>query len=259
MKGFVVKRAIITDEFSSDTNQIQLGEWNGKNVAVKTGLNLKKEIAILKLIGKHPNIVHLISEIDTFESDAIMTYVMSSGGDGSTLENLCSYYTAEPFCVKTCIDLMKQLALGLSHLHSLRIIHHDLKDKNILAENGGQTGDGILHTLRICDFGISEVADEKGHGDYDRRSYGTGYYRAPEQLCKSSSSTLGPPITTKIDIYAYGVLCNQIMMTGRRSHEVIKNCPAILCLMTQMCMEDNPDKRPAINGIINLLSSPDLK
>lgn len=263
MKGFIAKRTIVTDEFSSETNQIQLGEWNGKSVAVKTGLHLRREIDILKKIGCHPNIVEFVAEIDEPSNYGAMTYVMSSGGDGSTLENLCSCYTAEPFSVKTCINMMRQLALGLSHLHSLGIIHHDLKDKNILVQkNEGSNGDpdGDSYILRICDFGLSELTDEKGHGDYERRSYGTGYYRAPEQLCKSSSVLpLGPPITTKIDIYAYGILCNQIMMAGRRSHDVLKSCPMILCLMTQKCMKDNPDERPDINGIINLLDHPGLE
>lgn len=65
---------------------------------------------------------------------------------------------------------MAQLLLGLSHLHSRRILHRDLKPQNIMIDKQGNLKVCVFphffaplqltahhHTLQIADFGLART------------------------------------------------------------------------------------------------------
>jgi len=85
--------------------------------------------------------------------------------------------------------IMEGVIQGLSYLHTIDIIHHDLKPKNIMIDKDG--------TPKIIDFGMSK-------GKEDRTASitaftGTLAYAAPERLIKGQDSTPGS------DMYSCGL------------------------------------------------------
>lgn len=53
--------------------------------------------------------------------------------------------------------ILKDVAAGIAHLHSRRIVHRDTKPENFLI----QVVDGqIIGRAKICDFGVSRNAEE---------------------------------------------------------------------------------------------------
>ena len=83
---------------------------------------------------------------------------------------------------------------GISYLHSRGIIHRDLKPLNIMV-----TADW---SVKITDFGQSNVQAGKINQDYNLTKYvTTRYYRSPElYLCYSGN--YGP----EIDMWSYGCI-----------------------------------------------------
>ena len=224
---------------------IFLGLWKGKRVALKRGKDLGPEMEIMKKIVYHPNIVEFLGDI---EGDILMEGIKN----GLTIKNYCRWSPGqcEVLSIKTCIGLMKQLANALKHLHDKGIIHHDLKGENILV-NFSQSGDEPI--LKLCDFGISEVVDQNGHGKEENREFGTYSSMAPEQ-----KNGRKDPITAKIDVYAFGGLCSSILFKGRKLDQVLYCCPIALNKFIEKCKEDDPNERPTMDAILNFLNQPDL-
>ncbi|KAL9124452.1 MAG: hypothetical protein Q9217_006215 [Psora testacea] len=79
------------------------------------------------------------------------------------------------------------VARGMEHIHTQRIVHRDIKPQNILFDRGGR---GAV----ICDFGISAKVHKKPE-IYDG---GTPCYKPPEFLFNS-------PAGYDSDIWAFGV------------------------------------------------------
>jgi len=84
------------------------------------------------------------------------------------------------------------LADGVEYLHSMSIIHRDLKLENCMVVEKGS--DSPL--IKIADFGLGKIL-EKGKTSKD--SVGTITYASPEVLT-------GEEYTEKIDIWSLGVI-----------------------------------------------------
>ena len=97
----------------------------------------------------------------------------------------------------------------MHHLHSHGVMHRDLKPQNILVSYRG--------TLKIADFGLSRVdidvaASELGDSNIKlNHKVVTLWYRAPEALMSSSSSTF---YDCSLDVWSIGCIMAE-MMLGR--------------------------------------------
>ncbi|KAJ3702334.1 hypothetical protein LUZ61_006039 [Rhynchospora tenuis] len=94
-------------------------------------------------------------------------------------------------------------AKGLAYLHHEClewIIHCDVKPENILLTRDFDP--------KIADFGLSKLSKRDGSGFRTSHMRGTMGYMAPEWA-------LHLPITSKVDVYSYGVVLLEIVM-GRR-------------------------------------------
>jgi serine/threonine protein kinase len=104
--------------------------------------------------------------------------------------------------VSQSLNFAIQIAEALGYVHSLDIIHRDVKPANICIEPSGD--------VKLIDFGIARTHVS----DYTVAVFaaGTPAYMAPEQLDFSSDRR----ITTAVDVYAFGNVLFE-MLTGRRA------------------------------------------
>ncbi|MCO5546827.1 hypothetical protein L7F22_000264 [Adiantum nelumboides] len=106
------------------------------------------------------------------------------------------------------LNVALDVAEGLVYLHHeyvQPIIHCDLKLKNILL--------GIDGVAKISDFGIAKLLDLNDAADMSISKFrGTFGYAAPEYAT-------GARISTKVDVYSYGVLLLELV-SGHRSIDV---------------------------------------
>jgi serine/threonine protein kinase len=58
------------------------------------------------------------------------------------------------FPVSAAAIFTREIALGLKHIHGLKICHRDIKPQNVIMSVAGE--------LRICDFGVGGKMDHWG-------------------------------------------------------------------------------------------------
>ncbi|XP_072940524.1 serine/threonine-protein kinase Nek8-like [Epargyreus clarus] len=159
--------------------------------------DITNEIDILSTMN-HPNIIKFYNSYYIDNNVMICMEYASSG-------NLAEYmYQRCPNLIKQqeILFYFCQVLLGVNHIHSLNIVHRDLKAENILL-----TGEhGII--VKIGDFGISKML---ASAKKTSTVIGTPYYLAPE-LCE------GKPYDTKSDVWALGCLLYE-MCTHKRAFE----------------------------------------
>ncbi|KAF7150147.1 hypothetical protein RHSIM_Rhsim02G0066400 [Rhododendron simsii] len=108
-----------------------------------------------------------------------------------------------PLTWKQRVTIALDVARGIEYLHSLAqqsFIHRDLKPSNILL------GDDMR--AKVADFGLVKNAPD-GKYSLETRLAGTFGYLAPEYAATGR-------VTTKVDVYAFGVVLMEII-TGRKS------------------------------------------
>ena len=143
---------------------------NFKNITPKERLNIETEINLLQEL-KHPNIVlYKESFIDENQNLNIVTTFCEGGDLYQKIFKSQKTYFQE----KEIINALIQLLLGLSYIHDKKIVHRDIKTKNIFIQNE--------HTLRIGDFGIAKIfnSNKNSKNTNLNKMVGTPLYMAPE-------------------------------------------------------------------------------
>lgn len=96
---------------------------------------------------------------------------------------------------KAMKSYMLQILLGLSHIHSMNIIHRDLKDTNLIIFKTDEEPFKEEGIIKICDFGHSKYHYEK---EKNSPNASVTEFRAPEMLLEKSYSF-------PVDIWALGL------------------------------------------------------
>lgn len=182
---------------SSGTVVLQ-GSFQGRPVAVKRMLLdfcdiASQEIKLLTESDDHPNVVRYFCSESTEKFLYIALELCNS-----TLEDLIEVTKNSDEIINLkkntdFIDVLKQIACGVSHLHSLKIIHRDIKPQNILVSTskkfivGQKAEEGNLRIL-LSDFGLCKQlgTDESSLRTHANNAGGTSGWRAPELLDEST-------------------------------------------------------------------------
>eukprot|EP00041_Stephanoeca_diplocostata_P009551 m.148001 g.148001 ORF g.148001 m.148001 type:complete len:716 (-) comp17786_c0_seq49:242-2389(-) len=151
-----------------------------------------KEANLLQQLN-HANI---ISYLDSFIEEGQFVCIVTEYCDGGDLSQMIYRQTENspqaPFEEDQILDWLVQLLLALSYLHDRRILHRDIKSKNIFLKNIH----GLPTTIaKLGDFGIARVLVNPA--DQASSLAGTPYYMSPECL-------RGQGYNTKSDVWSLG-------------------------------------------------------
>ncbi|RKP27025.1 the oligomer formed By the kinase ribonuclease domain of Ire1, partial [Syncephalis pseudoplumigaleata] len=213
------------------------GDFDGKKVAVKRQLldfydMADREVAILQDSDDHPNVIRYYcrERCDRFLYIALELCQM-------TLHDaIMQAHHGQPGLLAglSQAQLLYQIASGLHHLHSLNLVHRDLKPHNILVMSKAQTratsGAGPATTatevrVLISDFGLCKRldVDQSSFGDSTLcQGSGTVGWRAQELLLPASPSSNDPTgmlaskprVTRAIDVFAAGCVFYHVLTGG---------------------------------------------
>ena len=158
---------------------------------------------------QHANIARLLDGGTTPDGRPflIMEYV-----EGIPITRYCDQARLK---IPARLDLFKKVAKAVEFAHHNLIVHRDLKPSNILVMEDGD--------VRLLDFGIAKVLSPQDDEHLVTLAGGrvmTPEYAAPEQV-------FGESITTATDVYAMGVLLNELLCGERPLQFTTRSLPAI--------------------------------
>jgi len=96
--------------------------------------------------------------------------------------------------------IFSQMLQGIAHVHSVGIVHRDVKPDNFLV--GGHAGD----VIKLCDFGLAALLPQAGSVDNGKLggTHGTPAFMSPEML-------LAAGYDEKTDVWSLGAMCYCIL------------------------------------------------
>jgi len=212
---------------------------------------IDREVSMLQSI-RHPFIVQF-SGICVHSTGLYIITEFVSGGDVRKLLKVNPSLSWKKK-VRISIDLAKAMLF----LHSKKIIHRDLKSKNILLDEHGK--------IRLCDFGFARMTESKRNKHMTM--CGTEGWVAPEIL-------LGMSYDTSCDVFSYGVVVAELI-TGKKPGvdlwirtpdncfdinpdelrtKSLPGCPPRFLEMCIECCQYEPLLRPKFEDILHMLSS----
>ncbi|KAK9823953.1 hypothetical protein WJX72_006631 [[Myrmecia] bisecta] len=134
-----------------------------------------------------------------------------------------------PSIYRTLIDI----AAGLDYLHSLGVVHGDLKDANILLKSTATDPRGFV--CKIADFGLSRVLDvDATH--ISTKTYGTISYM-PGELLQAGK------LTRAADVYSFGMLMWELYM-GKGLYEGMTVAQVFYMVVYEQHRPPIPDDMP---------------
>uniref|UniRef100_A0A8C8RSK4 Serine/threonine-protein kinase Nek11 n=1 Tax=Pelusios castaneus TaxID=367368 RepID=A0A8C8RSK4_9SAUR len=197
----------------------------------------------------HPAIVKFYSSFVERESFCIITEYC----EGRDLDCKIQEYkeSGKIFTENEIIEWFIQLLLGVNYMHERRILHRDLKTKNIFLKN---------NLLKIGDFGVSRLL--MGSCDLATTFIGTPYYMSPEALKHQGYNT-------KSDIWSLGCIlyemcCMDHAFTGHNFLSIVLKIvegntptlpdryPSKLNTVLHSMLNKNPSLRPSAAEILKI-------
>lgn len=162
---------------------------------------------------RHPNIIDIIDFVSTSEPKCV-AYVMELL-DGRPLSTILEEGPLSPV---QAANAGIQLASALEAVHSVKVVHRDLKPDNLFILGPPGSDLSAEPSLKILDFGVAKISEPGiSHRTKTGMVVGTPAYMAPEQIASDE-------ITGAADVYAFGEILYE-MLTGQR---LFNGTPAVV-------------------------------
>ncbi|KAI5625595.1 serine/threonine-protein kinase Nek3 [Silurus asotus] len=229
-----------TDQIKWVMKEIRLPKAEG-------GMASARMEAVLLSRMKHPNIVAFR---ESFEDDGHL-YIVMEFCSGSDLLQRMQHQKGSLFPEDVILRWFTQMSLGTMHIHDKRVLHRDLKSKNIFLTDHG--------TVKLGDFGSACALNSAKA--YAQTYVGTPYYVSPEIWDNQ-------PYNNKSDIWSLGCVLYELC-TLRHPFEarswkslILKVCrgtytplpshlPYELHYLIKQMFKTNPRDRPSIHTILS--------
>ncbi|NXS11272.1 NEK3 kinase, partial [Neodrepanis coruscans] len=212
-----------------------------------SGIENSRKEAVLLAKMKHPNIV---AYKESFEADGHLYIVMEYCDDGDLMQKI-KHQRGNLFPEDTILHWFVQMCLAVKHIHDKRVLHRDIKSKNVfLTQNGN---------VKLGDFGSARLLAHPM--SYACTYVGTPYYVPPE-IWESM------PYNNKSDIWSLGCILYELctlkhpFQAHSWKHLILKICRGSydplpshysheLHYLIKQMFKRNPQNRPSASTILS--------
>lgn len=222
-KGTVpdVKEVVVIKDMDF-TNQKALEDW-------------RKEI---KMMAK-TSCEYVVRVLGYATADRTLTIIMELMGKGSLYDVL--HNRKETLSVITRMRMARHCALGLQHLHDLKVMHRDIKSMNILVNES--------YSCKLTDFGCAKSLNDQGH-ILNTANSGTPLWMAPEVKMGHYDFSA--------DIYSLGLVIYELLEKRLPQYDQIRGQVIIprdydSKDIVGPCLSADPSRRPKASEIVHKL------
>ena len=190
---------------STDGERMVVKLMKSGTAAAERSQHFLLEMQILQKMS-HPNVVPIT---DAGEAQGVLFFTMPFV-EGETMRQRLRREGAFP--VLDAVRFARDVALALGHVHSLGVVHRDVKPDNILLSSNGAI---------LLDFGHARAPSIVQNDGRDSKKYiiGTPNYVSPEQVSGRRA------FDSRSDLYSLGCVLLE-MLTGRRAVQCVV-CPGV--------------------------------
>ncbi|XP_046918399.2 mitogen-activated protein kinase kinase kinase 7 [Dermatophagoides farinae] len=233
---------------------VKEASWKGQKVAIKYIYNKKdffKEAEQLSRV-KHENIIGVYgTTLNVEKNDFGLILEFADGGNLFNFLHATNMRTVK-YTLAHSISWCLQCARAVHYLHSLNILHRDLKPLNLLLTNK-------CRTLKICDFGTAREKQTTMS-----INLGTPRWMAPEVFRSKK-------YTEKCDVFSWGIILWEVLsrkapfqnfdnnyatlwaiQNGTRP-PMMRDCPEILRRLITDCWDYDHSKRPSMEKVVIIM------
>uniref|UniRef100_A0A8D1PKH4 Fibroblast growth factor receptor n=2 Tax=Sus scrofa TaxID=9823 RepID=A0A8D1PKH4_PIG len=225
--------------------------------------DLVSEMEMMKMIGKHKNIINLLGActqdgplyviVEYASKGNLREYLRARRPPGMEYSYDVNRVPEEQMTFKDLVSCTYQLARGMEYLASQKCIHRDLAARNVLVTEN--------NVMKIADFGL---ARDINNIDYYKKTTNGRLpvkWMAPEAL-------FDRVYTHQSDVWSFGVLMWEIFTLGgspypgipveelfkllKEGHRMDKpaNCTNELYMMMRDCWHAVPSQRPTFKQLV---------
>ncbi|XP_069468056.1 fibroblast growth factor receptor 2 isoform X3 [Ambystoma mexicanum] len=225
--------------------------------------DLVSEMEMMKMIGKHKNIINLLGActqdgplyviVEYASKGNLREYLRTRRPPGMEYSFNINRIPEEQMTFKDLVSCTYQLARGMEYLASQKCIHRDLAARNVLVTE--------TNVMKIADFGL---ARDINNIDYYKKTTNGRLpvkWMAPEAL-------FDRVYTHQSDVWSFGVLMWEIFTLGgspypgipveelfkllKEGHRMDKpgNCTNELYMMMMDCWRAVPSQRPTFKQLV---------
>ncbi|NXA68522.1 NEK3 kinase, partial [Mohoua ochrocephala] len=211
-----------------------------------SGVENSRKEAVLLAKMKHPNIVAFK---ESFEADGHLYIVMEYCDNGDLMQKI-KHQGGNLFPEGTILHWFVQMCLAVKHIHDKRVLHRDIKSKNVFLTQSGQ--------VKLGDFGSARLLAHPM--SYACTYVGTPYYVPPE-IWESL------PYNNKSDIWSLGCILYELctlkhpFQANSWKHLILKICKGSydplpshysyeLHYLIKQMFKRNPQNRPSASTIL---------
>ncbi|NWW07282.1 NEK3 kinase, partial [Oreocharis arfaki] len=211
-----------------------------------SGVENSRKEAVLLAKMKHPNIVAFK---ESFEADGHLYIVMEYCDNGDLMQKI-KHQGGILFPEDTILHWFVQMCLAVKHIHDKRVLHRDIKSKNVFLTQSGK--------VKLGDFGSARLLAHPM--SYACTYVGTPYYVPPE-IWESL------PYNNKSDIWSLGCILYELctlkhpFQANSWKHLILKICKGSyeplpshysyeLHYLIKQMFKRNPQNRPSASTIL---------
>lgn len=207
--------AYLCQDVNNDNEKVVVKKISLFSLSEKEKMDAYNECKLLKKVN-HPNIIKYIDSFIEDDTLHIVTQYCDQGDLSSAIrknKEMNLYFEED-----VIIDWFVQITMAVDYIHSMKIMHRDIKTGNIFLSKN--------NVIKLGDFGIAKVLDSTS--DQAKTVIGTPCYISPE-VCESK------PYDFKSDIWSMGCVLYELC-TFTKPFESSN----ILALARKICQDDYP-------------------